>query len=278
MNCGWSLTKKYRSNRLQQVLWKKFVWKRYTLNQLAEEYHRSINWVKKNLDSAAIQEHSVNPQPVVAVSDATFWGRGYGVLVIRCPRLKKNIHYHEIATETPLEYLKARQAVERRGFIVEAAVIDGKRGVKAVFADIPLQMCQFHQIMIVKRYLTSRPKTAAGKELRAITLALPVMTEKPFIELLEEWYDRHEDFLKERTYGDDGKHWQYTHRRIRSAYRSLKTNLPNLFTYQQYPKLQIPNTTNSLDGYFGRLKSLLNIHRGLNKQRRYKLIQEILRQ
>ena len=198
------------------------------------------------------------------------------MLVIRCPRLKKNIHYHEIATETPLEYLKARRAVERRGFVVEAAVIDGKRGIKAIFEDIPLQMCQFHQIMIVKRYLTSRPKTDAGKELRAITLALPVMTEKAFTELLEEWYGRHKNFLKERTYGDDGKHWQYTHRRIRSAYRSLKTNLPNLFTYQQYPKLKIPNTTNSLDGYFGRLKSLLNVHRGLNKKRRYKLIQEIL--
>ncbi len=261
---------------MQKTLWQKFVWKRYTLKQLSDEYCRSINWVKKNLDSADLCNHSVNPQPIIAVSDATFWGRGYGVLVIRCPRLKKNIHYHEIATETPFEYLKARQAVERKGFIVEAAVLDGKRGVKAIFADLPLQMCQFHQIMIVKRYLTSRPKTDAGKELRAITLALPVMTEKSFTELLEEWYGRHQDFLKERTYGDDGKHWQYTHRRIRSAFRSLKNNLPNLFTYLKYPELHIPNTTNSVDGYFSRLKSLLNVHRGLTKWRRYKLIQEIL--
>lgn len=257
-------------------MWQKFVWKRYTLNQLAGEYHHGLQWVKKNLDSAALCKHSLNSQPIVAVTDATFWGRGYGVLVIRCPRLKKNIHYHEIATETPLEYLKARRAVEVRGFVLEATVIDGKRGVKAIFDDIPVQMCQFHQIQIVKRYLTSRPNLDAGKELRAITLALPVMAEKSFTELLEEWYCRWKDFLKERTFREDGKHWQYTHRRIRSAFKSLKTNLPNLFTYLKYPELRIPNTTNSIDGYFSRLKSLLNIHRGLTKQRRYKLIQEIL--
>ena len=246
------------------------------MKQLAKEYYRSTNWVKKQLDAAPLEKHSILPQPIVAVSDATFWGRGYGVLVVRCPRLKKNIHYHEIATETPFEYLKARRAVEAKGFILEAAVIDGKRGVKAIFDDIPLQMCQFHQIQIVKRYLTSQPKLDAGKELRAVTFALSFLTEKSFTEMLEEWHNRWKDFLKERTYHEDGKHWQYTHRRIRSAYRSLKTNLPNLLTYLKYPELHIPNTTNSIDGYFSRLKSLLNVHRGLNKRRRYKLIQEIL--
>jgi hypothetical protein len=276
LKCGWSITKKYKSNKLQKVLWQKFVWRRCTLVQLATEYRHSIKWVQQQLDKAAINIDCAKPQSIVAVSDATFWGRGYGVLVVRCPRLKRNIHYHEIATETPLEYLQARRAVEARGFALEAAVIDGKRGIKAVFADVPVQMCQFHQIQIVKRYLTSRPKLDAGKELRAITLALPASTEKSFTELLEEWHNRWKDFLKERTYREDGKHWQYTHRRIRSAYRSLKSNLLNLFTYQRYPEIKIPNTTNSLDGYFNRLKSLLNIHRGLNKQRRYKLIQEIL--
>lgn len=171
LKCGRSFTEKQKLGRLQKILWQKFVWKRYTLKQLAGEYHRSINWVKKNLDSAALCNHSAISQPIVAVSDATFWGRGYGVLVIRCPRLKKNIHYHEIITETPFEYLKARKAVEAEGFVLEAAVIDGKRGVKAIFDDVPVQMCQFHQIQIVKRYLTSCPKLPAGKELRAITLA-----------------------------------------------------------------------------------------------------------
>lgn len=261
---------------MRQKLWNEYVWHKQTLEQLAEKYRHTIQWVQRQLDHAAIRPQDHQPQKIVAVTDTTFFGRGYGILVVRCPRLKKNLHFHEVQLETPEEYLKARKDLEARGFIIEAAVIDGKRGVKAVFSDLPIQMCQFHQIAIVKRYLTSRPKLEAGKELRAITLALPALTEKVFAELLGLWFNKWNKFLKERTYSEDGKHWRYTHRRIRSACRSLKTNLPCLFTYQKYPELNIPNTTNSLDGFFSRLKQLLNAHRGLTVKRRYRLIQEIL--
>jgi len=192
--------------------------------------------------------------------------------------MRKNIHFHEVVSESPAEYFKARQALENQGYSIEAAVIDGKRGVLAVFSDIPVQMCQFHQIAIVRRYLTSRPKLEAGKALRALTLSLPITTEKIFSELLRLWHEQWNEFLKERTYSEDGKHWQYTHKRIRSAYRSLYTNIPYLFTYQRYPHLMIPNTTNSIDGYCSKLKQLLNSHRGLMVKRRYKIIQEIIDQ
>ena len=133
-------------------------------------------------------------------------------------------------------------------------------------------MCQFHQTAILKRYLTSKPKTDVGKELRAIGLALTILTEPDFTIVLKEWHGK-----KEKTFRPDGRHWNYTHRRMRSAYRSLKTNSPFLFTYQKYPELKIPNTTNSLDGFFGKTKTLLRVHSGLTQERRYKIIQEIFR-
>lgn len=261
---------------LRAKLWIEYVWHRQTLNQLAAKHQRSIPWVQKQLDLAPANTITPNPQPIIAVADATFWSRGYGILVVRCPRLKKNLHCHELHSETAAEYLLARRSLEAQGYVIEATVIDGKRGVLEVFGDIPVQLCQFHQIAAVRRYLTSRPKLEAGKELRALSLALKVLSREIFTDLLTLWYQRWHNFLKERTYNDDGIHWQYTHRRIRSAYRSLKTNLPYLFTYLEYPKLNIPSTTNSLDGYFSNLKQLLNIHRGLTIKRRYKLIQEIL--
>lgn len=263
---------------IQKRLWNEYVWHRQTLSQLAEQYGRSLPWVQRQLDAATINTASLAPQPIVAVTDTTFFGRGYGLLVIRCPRLKKNVHWQEVRLETPDEYRRARHALEARGFTIDAAVIDGKRGVHAIFHDIPVQFCQFHQIAIVRRYLTSRPQLPAGKELRAITFTLTTTTEKVFTDLLALWYERHEHFLKERTYASNSRRWQYTHRRIRSAYRSLRVNLPYLFTYQYYPHFKIPNTTNSIDGYFSKLKHLLNTHRGLTVQRRYKLIQQILGQ
>lgn len=262
--------------RLQKKLWNEYVWHRQTLLDLARAHRRSIRWVQSQLDQAPVTVGANEPQKIIAITDTTFFGRGYGILVVRCPQLKKNVHFHEVASETPEEYFKARRTLEHKGYVIEAVVVDGKRGVMRVFHDIPVQLCQFHQIAIVRRYLTCRPKLEAGKELRAITLTLPISTMQTFEQLLALWYQRWNTFLKERTYSVDERHWHYTHKRIRSAFRSIQSNLPYLFTYQKYSKLGIPNTTNSLDGYFSRLKHLLNVHRGMTVRRRYKLIREIL--
>lgn len=210
------------------------------------------------------------------VADATFFGRSYGVLVFRSPLLKKNVYYKEIARENPEAYRIARKELENKGLVLNSIVLDGKRGIREVFSDIPVQMCQFHQAAILKRYLTTKPKTVAGKELRIIGLALKFLNEKDFLVLLNDWHGKWNDYLKERTFQSDGKHWNYTHRRMRSAYRSLKTNRPFLFTYQKHPELKMPNTTNSLDGFFGKTKTLLRVHRGLTQERRYKVIRDIL--
>ena len=66
--------------------------------------------------------------------------------------------------------------------------------------------------------------------------------------------------------------WHYTHKRLRSAYRSLRLNLPYLFTYQKYPELNIPNTTNSLDGCFAYLKELVRVHRGSSRNLKNKIL------
>lgn len=218
--------------------------------------------MQRHLDRVSFSPAAPNPQPIVAVTDTTFFGRSYGLLVVRNPHLKRNLYWREVKAETPQEYRRAREALEAQGYEITAVVIDGKRGVREVFQGIPVQLCHFHQMATIRRYLTTRPKLLAGQELRAITLALPVLTAATFSALLAEWFERWQEFLRERTYFPDGWRWQYTHRRLRSAYRSLHTNLPYLFTYQRLPQGQIPNTVNSLDGYFARLKELLRVHRG----------------
>ena len=214
------------------------------------------------------------------MADVTFFGRGYGILVFRSQELKQNLYWTEVNAETRAVYREGRQMLEKLGFTFDAIVLDGRTGIKSVFSDIPVQMCQFHQIQTIIRYLTRKPKLEAGIQLRLIALGLSSkdMTEQIFSQLLQEWHERWNGFLKERTMNLDGQHWQYTHRRIRAAYRSLKTNLPDLFTFQRYPELNIPNTTNSLDGSFSHLKELLKVHRGLKRHRRWKLIREILAQ
>jgi len=137
-------------------------------------------------------------------------------------------------------------------------------------------MCHYHQKAIINRYLTTKPKLEASIELRKITHSLCQTNKLEFTKILNAWHQKWSIFLKERTVNEETKKWFYTHRRIRSAYRSLKINLPYLFTYKEYPELNIPNTTNSLDGYFSHLKELVKIHRGITKQLKLKIIDEIL--
>lgn len=218
----------------------------------------------------------VVPQATVFIPDTTFFGAAYGVCVFRSPELKKNLWWTEVSKEIMTTYYYGRKILEDKGWVFTAAVVDGRRGMTTVFKDIPIQICHFHQMKTVTKYLTRRPETTAGKELRALMLQLPHSNEKEFTKLLTEWKKSRNDFISDKTSVAGTKHWYYTHKKVRSAYLSLERNLPYLFTYQKYPELHIPNTTNSLDGSFAHLKDKVKIHHGLRRDRRYAMIEEIL--
>jgi hypothetical protein len=212
----------------------------------------------------------------VIVADATYFRRQYGILVLRSDKLKKNIFWKEIDYERIESYHRARRKIESQGFKVSALVTDGRPGVRGIFGDVPIQMCHFHQKQIIRRHLTTKPQLQAGIELKRISQTLCSATEEEFTAALEAWHLKWDNFLKERTTNPETGKWFYTHKRIRSAHYSLRTNLPYLFTYQKYPDLNIPNTTSSLEGCFSHLKELTGIHRGLNAKLKRKMIDEIL--
>ena len=195
----------------------------------------------------------------------------------RSPHLKSNLGWAWIQNETKETYSLLKNHIAKRGFRLTAAVLDGRSGIPRIFSDIPVQLCQFHQMQTVKRKLTLRPETLAGQELLSIALNLAKTNQENLEHDLNKWYEKYQGFINEKTYTIGCRHWSYTHRRVRSAYASLKRNMPYLFTYQKYLELNIPNTTNSLDGYFSRLKNLLSAHRGKSKERIRKIAREILR-
>lgn len=236
----------------------------------------SDKWVRRRLDEVRQNKKEVAPQGTVIIADTTFFGRTYGVCVFRSPELKKNLWWTEVSKEIMATYYYGRKILEDKGWTFTAAVVDGRRGMTTVFKDIPVQICQFHQMKTVTKHLTRRPKTLAGQELRSIMLKLAKSNEKEFAKLLFSWKKQWKDFITLKTYTTGTKYWYYTHKNVRGAYLSLERNLPYLFTYLKYSHLRIPNTTNSIDGCFSHLKSKLTIHRGLRKDRRYKVIGEIL--
>jgi hypothetical protein len=219
----------------------------------------------------------LSPKGLVVVADTTFFSHADGLIVFREPNLKKNIWWSLVEYERAESYLRGKNHLEQNGFNITAVVLDGRPGIRAVFSGLPVQMCQFHQKQIIKRYLTAKPKLEASQELKMIVAKLSNIDELKFSAELKCWHEKWKNFLKQKTTDQNTGRWCYTHKRLRSAYRSLNTNLPYLFTYQKFPELHIPNTTNSLDGFFNRLKSLVYVHRGMNIQRRKRIIIEILK-
>jgi hypothetical protein len=275
--------KKFRSKRnkkyLEKRLWEVYSVGKQTLTELASQSNRSHVWVRKQLDHYVPDMFpNIAPKPTIIVPDTTFWGRRYGVCVFRSWTLKRNLWWSEVPSEVMANYYYGRKILEDKGWIFTAAVIDGRRGLATVFKDIPVQICHFHQLQTVTKYLTRRPKTEAGIELRYLALTLTKTDEVTFIKALSAYEQKWSHFLNEKTIVIGLKRPQYTHKNVRAALRSLKTNLPYLFTYQRYHELDIPNTTNTIDGYFASVKKKVAAHHGLRKDRRFKLICQLLKE
>lgn len=277
MNCGKRFRNQRRPVTARAILWQQYARDYCTVDQLARKYRRSEKWIRVQLDLYQFPEYTPTPRPVVIVADAMFFGRYWGVVVMRDPHRRENLYWNEILTESPTVYQYGMIDLSQRGFIVRALVIDGRKGVREAFPGIPIQMCQFHQVRIVTRYLTMNPKLEAGQELRDVALTLSSSNKAEFTARLDAWHKRWSGFLKEKTIDSDTRRWFYTHRRLRSACFSLRRNLPHLFTYERYPELNIPKTTNCLEGVFSHTKTAMRIHRGLIQKRKRKLIDFLLK-
>ena len=206
--------------------------------------------------------------------DATYFGRQWGAMVLYGARSKRALTVVEVERETNALYTQAVTALQEKDIFIQSIICDGKSGLLGAFPDIPVQMCQFHQIKIIMRHLTRKPKSPAAQALRALSLTLTETTQAAFEAALKRWYEQYAAFLNERSVNEETGCSHYTYKRLRAAYNSLKRHLPWLFTCERFPDLGIPNTTNLLEGKFSEMKQLLRCHRGLKKESKLRFIKD----
>lgn len=273
--CGKQFRQKKRV-QVQRIL-KTYAHGKQTYAQIGQRLGRSKRWVQQQMDLAEVQPRLLEAGSVVVVADTTYFGKVFGVMVWRCPHRHRNLLWRFLPYETISEYVAGIKELQGRGWTIVGIVCDARRGLVHAFPGIPVQMCQFHQIQIVLRYITRKPKLEAGKELKEFVLMLTKTDEASFRHWLKLWHTKWQDFLAEKTVDPITGRWHFTHKRLRSAYRSLETNLPWLFTFERHPYLCMPNTTNSLEGAFTNIKAKIHVHPGLRVDRKQKLLSELLR-
>ena len=209
--------------------------------------------------------------------DTTYWGRNFGVMLFKDSLTKENLLKYYVKNETNALYIKGLNELKSLGFDIVGIVCDGRKGLIQSFEVIPVQMCQFHQSAIIRRYLTKRPKLKAAQELMEVVDLMKQTDKESFVGALQQWIEKWQYFLNERTVNPITNKSFYTHKRLRSAYRSLSNNLSWLFTWYDYIELNIPNTTNAIDGHFADLKNKLRNHNGLSIKRKKKFIDGFLK-
>lgn len=246
---------------------------------MSEKYNIDTKTIRKYFKSINTKSTSTTnaDKDVVVIMDCTYFRRTFCVMVFRDAISKENLYWKFLPYETIWEYKLGIMHIQDLGFNILAIVCDGRRGIFQAFPDIPVQMCQFHQVAIVTRYLTRNPKLQASIELTAIVRKLKRTDELSFNGMLAKWGKKWSEFMRERTINLETGKWNYTHKRLRSAYYSLVHNLEYLFTYQKYPNIDIPNTTNGLEGIFTDVKTKVRVHKGIQIENKQKLINEVLK-
>ncbi len=260
------------------TLWQRYSEGKQSAAQLAAQYGCSLKTIRRHLAKAATQAECTLPQaPVNLIMDTTYFGRQWGVMVLYDARSKRALTVTAIERETNALYTQAVAVLREKDVVIQSIICDGKSGLLGAFPDIPVQMCQFHQIKIIMRHLTRKPKSPAAQALRALALTLTETTQAAFEAALKRWYEQYAAFLNDRSVNEKTGHSHYTHKRLRAAYNSLKRHLPWLFTCERFPDQGIPNTTNLLEGKFSEMKQFLRCHRGLKKESKLRFIKKLFR-
>ncbi len=273
--CNTSWTSKPRPQKLRDKVWNQYAFDGRTVNSLAKEYQKSTGCIRSQLNTYIPPRIIQKPRTVAVIMDVTYFG-DFGLLVVIDPYAdtasgENTVLYHAVVegTERTVDYEVATDTIEAMGYSILAVTIDGRRGVRTMLESkgIPVQHCQFHQLMTITQCLTKKPRLTQNIELRTIALTLARTDELTFEDALAGWYKKHGKWLKQR----DSVTKRYAHERTRRAYFSLCRNLPYLFTYQhdyiQESGIRVANTTSPLDGRFGVWKDKLITHRGCSKTR-----------
>lgn len=175
-------------------------------------------------------------------------------------------------------------------------VCDGGPGIRAAlrqhWPNTRIQRCLLHLQRNVRKYVTSRARTPAGRALWGLALQLTrvktLEDAEAWSRLLLAWEGEFLQLTKQRTYRNDtpevpswvrpSQRWWFTHRRLRSGYfvfhRVITTG--HLFTFldPELRELAVPSTTNGIEGGTNApMRLQLLHHRGMSEEHQRRAIE-----
>lgn len=271
LNCGKTFTNKKRG--VDKMLIEKYFLDK-NIYRVLKKQGIDYKKVQKAIDRIDLSYPRLIHRACTVGIDTTYID--LGIVIFKDLNNHKVLHWIFTVNENLTTVNKGIEYLKASGITPTGYVIDGTWGFFVQYADeVPTQMCLIHMKNIVKKYITTKPKLQAGKDLKLIIDKLSYIKEKDFNTQFNLWLMQYNDFLNEKTINEDGS-WYYTHSRLRKAVNSINRYKPFLFTYQKYN--HIPSTNNSIEGTNSGLKGFLKVHNGLRIDRKLKLAHYYLKE
>ena len=221
-DCGRQFLGGHRRDKSQVIT--DYVDGKQTIEQLAVKYGVNERTIRRDLEGMRYIYKIAKYKDVTIQMDTTYWGRNFGLMVIR-DALRGNVLWHKyVRHETIAQYIEGVDWLKSNGFHIYGAVIDGLKGLAQALKPIKVQMCQFHQMLIVRRYLTQDPDLEASQELLNLINIITKTDKESFIGAFNDWYEKHKDVINERVHDRRIKRHTppYMRPKLRSAYLSIK--------------------------------------------------------
>lgn len=250
---------------------------KHTLDQLVGRTGQSKSSIQRLFRCYLKEPPKLSVYPserVNLIIDGTYFSNDLCLILYRDNTIKFTQLYRFSDGERYEELKEDLENLLVLGVQIESITCDGHRSllraVKKVCPDVTLQRCVIHVQRMCRIWLSSKPKSIPGQELRRIISTLHLIETHHQLSYwlldLAKWDAQHHEFVNEKTVNPiTGKYW-FKHKLLRRSFSVIKSALPNLFSYLDNPR--IPKSTNGLESFFGHLKGNLNVHRGLSNQNR----------
>lgn len=281
--CHRTWSTKLQPQRLQQAIWHDYAVEDLKIKQLCKKYQLGKDKIRQVLSIHKVTPIVPTGRHDIVAMDCTYFGRRnideWGILIVIDAITGECLYCEEIpGHETYAHYLHALKCLEKYDICPKACVIDGVTGLAGVLTKrgILVQYCQFHQIKTIIGYLTRHPVLEPNIELKRIALELTHRSRAEFITIFNAWFYKNKIWLDEKSKNPETHKLEYTHQKTRSAVHSLQRNFKYLYTFEQHPELNIPNTNNRMEGINSAIKHKLNHHRGAKKDLKTQLIRDLL--
>jgi Transposase, Mutator family len=253
---------------------------RQTIAQISRESHYSERTLKRYFDKYLSDAPSFKVKPSEKVNlliDATYFSNNLCLVLYRDNTIKYTQLYRLTDGEWYDEIKEDLLNLINMGVQIESITCDGHKSllkaIRKVCKHVVLQRCLVHIQRMCRIWLTMRPKSQAGNDLRIIINRLHSIKthdqKNHWLVSLVRWHEQYEDYIKEKSYSPTGTYW-YKHKLLRRSFTVIRRALPDMFHYLDNGR--IPKSTNGLESFFGHLKSHITVHRGLSRLHRRNFI------